>query len=135
VGGIQSLVLKWSNYECVTHGGYNYVRIKANFAVSNGEHFTIALVQSDDDGIGVFLAIPSTCASNSSETSHPAEDPWLTVAAATADMARADKLSYSELWVPGFHCESATTDLAPAFRAVVLGDKHVVMVNTGLDKC
>lgn len=57
--GIQSLALKWCNYEFATYTGYKYARVKSHFVLTDSANYTIALVQSDDETIGIIIAIPS----------------------------------------------------------------------------
>ena len=57
--GIQSLVLKWTNYDFVSFESYNYVRVKKDFIFSETDKYTIALIGTDDNNIGVVILIPS----------------------------------------------------------------------------
>ena len=56
---MQSVVLKWENYQCITYKGYNYLRIRGEFLLSEDDDFTVTLIQSDDDKIGIIIVIPS----------------------------------------------------------------------------
>ena len=44
----------------MTYNRYNYIRTKGNFLQSEDDKFVTILVQSDDESIGVLLALPST---------------------------------------------------------------------------
>ena len=59
--GLQSLVLKWENYQYTTYNGYNYIRIRGSFIKTENEKFLTLLVQSDDQRIGVIISLPSIC--------------------------------------------------------------------------
>ncbi len=105
-------MIKWSNYEFAARDGFQYVRIKHNFVISNTPSFTLALVQSDDEAIGILLAIPSTLRVGSEvEPSATAsilqnELYWKEIRAAAATMKKDETVVYKELWVPGFLTET-----------------------------
>ncbi len=118
---MQSLVLKWNNYQCVKHEGYNYLRIRGNFVISEGGEFTTILVQSDDEGIGVLIAVPKVPISTEEGNF------WESVKAAAASLKGGEQPKYKELWLPGFSYDSVCTDLASLFPATT-DQMHVVKV-------
>ena len=57
------MVLKWGNYGYGEYNGFYYTIIKGDFLVAANTNYTVALVQSDDEGIGIVIAMPSTSVS------------------------------------------------------------------------
>lgn len=69
--------------------------------LSEKDDFTLILVQSDDEGIGILIAIPKSDINNTNY--------WETVGTATSDMKSTDNTRYNEVWIPGFSLEIPST--------------------------
>eukprot|EP00826_Nyctotherus_ovalis_P016400 TRINITY_DN14745_c0_g1_i2.p1 TRINITY_DN14745_c0_g1~~TRINITY_DN14745_c0_g1_i2.p1 ORF type:complete len:148 (-),score=38.61 TRINITY_DN14745_c0_g1_i2:393-836(-) len=128
VTGVQSLVLKWKNCQYAICEGHNYVRIRGEFFKSEDEKFVTVLVQSDDEAIGVLLAIPSNIPSMVLENDLSLEgmNCWEEVKAAADNLKEAIPTKYKEIWIPGFNIEYSVENLNLIEGRV--GDKHVVKV-------
>lgn len=123
--GVQSLVLKWENYQYAVYEGYNYIRIRNSFLQFEDECFTIILVQSDDEGIGIVLAIPSIHFHQQLEDAYTRQSNyWQDVSSALAGLKKAAKTEHRELWVPGFTSERSETESVLA--GAPMGGKSVV---------
>ncbi len=59
--GVQSLALGWAHSKYVEHRGYRYIRIKEqSFIVIQNENYTVIVIRTNDEAIGIALAIPRT---------------------------------------------------------------------------
>lgn len=125
---MQSLVLKWKNCQYATCEGHNYVRIRGEFFKSEDENFVTVLVRSDDEAIGILLAIPSNQRLMVVENDISLEgmNCWEEVKAAADNMKEAAPTKYKEIWIPGFNIEYSVENLNLIEGAV--GDKHVAKV-------
>ena len=131
---MQSAVIKWSNYEFATRNGFQYVRIKHNFVISITSNFTLALVQSDDEAIGILIAIPSTATVERSlepstlSATLMKETYWREIRAAVATMKKDETIVYKELWVPGFVTESHGSPTVNFLHGKTMCNRTIVSV-------
>lgn len=118
---MQSLVLKWTNYQHISYNGFNYVRIKGNFVITEDENFTMILIQSDDDAIGILISVPK-------KENNKIENYWKLISIAVSNTKTQSPTQYKEIWLPGFIAENTELNLEKIFLSVKMGDKYITKV-------
>jgi len=88
--------------------------------MTESDNFTISLIPSDDENIGILIAIPKTKLNIKSM--------WAEIRLAVLRAKKEDSHKYKEIWVPGFSIVSNNTKSIEELIGKNIGDNNKAII-------